>query len=40
MGKDQFGDSDKSRRIPKETIERAKEKPPAETKKPEKTEKD
>ncbi|AAT36809.1 Pas61 [Actinoplanes phage phiAsp2] len=41
MGADQFGDSDKSRRIPREKIEKAKEKPPADTtKKPEKTDKD
>lgn len=29
MGKDQFGDSDKSRRIPREKIEKAKANPPA-----------
>jgi hypothetical protein len=40
VGKDQFGDGG-TRRIPKEKIEKAKEKPPADTtKKPEKTDKD
>jgi hypothetical protein len=35
VGKDQFGDSDKSRRIPPETIEKAKKPPADQTKKPE-----
>lgn len=36
MGKDQFGDGG-TRRIPKEKIEKAKENPPADTTKTEKT---
>jgi len=31
VGADQFGNSDKSRRIPKETIDKAKKNPPADT---------
>lgn len=34
MGKDQFGDSDKSRRIPREKIEKAKQPPADQPKKP------
>ena len=33
MSKDQFGDSDKSRRIPKKKIEKAKQPPADQTKK-------
>jgi hypothetical protein len=39
MGKDQFGDGG-TRRIPPEKIEKAKQPPADQTKKPEKTEKD
>jgi hypothetical protein len=41
VGKDQFGDSDKSRRITKDQIDRAKKNPPADQgKKPETDKKD